>query len=64
MRSVWVCILRQREGPKFRKTVRSMAEVEALPTVAMADALDYVMKAVTSIRHALAGRAPLFGFSR
>ena len=51
------------EGPKFHKTVRSMAEVEALPTVAMADALDYVMKAVTSIRHALAGRAPLFGFS-
>lgn len=51
------------EGPKFRKTVRSLADVEALPTVDMADALDYVMKAVTSIRHALNGRAPLFGFS-
>ena len=28
------------EGPKFRKTVRSLADVEALPTVDMADALD------------------------
>lgn len=51
------------EGPKFKHTVRSMADVQALPNVDMATELDYVMKAVTSIRHALNGRAPLFGFS-
>lgn len=51
------------EGPKFKKTVRSLADVEALPTVNMATELDYVMKAVTSIRYALNGIAPLFGFS-
>ena len=51
------------EGAKFKKTIRSLADVEALPKVNMAEALDYVMKAVTSIRYALNGRAPLFGFS-
>lgn len=51
------------EGPKFKKTVRTLAEVEALPKVNMAEALDYVMKAVTNIRHELNGIAPLFGFS-
>ena len=51
------------EGPKFRHTIRSMADVQALPKVDMATELDYVMKAVTSIRHELGGRAPLFGFS-
>lgn len=51
------------EGPKFKSTIRSMADVQALPNVDMATELDYVMKAVTSIRHALGGRAPLFGFS-
>lgn len=51
------------EGPKFRHTIRSMADLQALPKVDMATELDYVMKAVTSIRHELGGRAPLFGFS-
>lgn len=51
------------EGPKFKKTVRTLADVENLPKVNMAVELDYVMKAVTSIRHALGGKAPLFGFS-
>lgn len=51
------------EGPKFKKTVRSMAEVQVLPDLDYADALDYVMRAVTTIRHALEGRVPLIGFS-
>ncbi|SBS25975.1 Uroporphyrinogen decarboxylase [Marinomonas spartinae] len=50
------------EGPKFKHTVRSQADMEALP-VTSADDLDYVMKAVTTIRHALNGRVPLIGFS-
>ena len=50
------------EGPKFKHVIRSAADVEALP-IAKADDLDYVMKAVSTIRHALNGRVPLIGFS-
>lgn len=51
------------EGPKFKKTIRSQAAVDTIPDLNYADALDYVMRAVTSIRHALNGQVPLFGFS-
>lgn len=52
------------EGPKFKKSIHTLADVQALPTdMKMSVELDYVMKAVTSIRHALNGIAPLFGFS-
>lgn len=50
------------EGPKFKHTVRTQADVDALP-IARATDLDYVTKAVTTIRHALNGRVPLIGFS-
>ena len=50
------------EGPKFKHTIRSKADVDALPVTTEND-LDYVMKAVTTIRHALNGRVPLIGFS-
>ncbi|GAA3971222.1 uroporphyrinogen decarboxylase [Allohahella marinimesophila] len=50
------------EGPKFKHTVRSKADVDALPVVSSGD-LDYVMNAVRTIRGALAGRVPLIGFS-
>jgi len=51
------------EGPRFRKTVRTMADVEALPTPDAETDLDYVMRAVSTIRRALNGRMPLIGFS-
>ena len=51
------------EGPKLKKTVRSEADIAALPKIEMNSSLDYVMKAVTSIRTALSGQVPLFGFS-
>lgn len=51
------------EGPKLKKTVRSEADIAALPKIDMNSSLDYVMKAVTSIRTALNGQVPLFGFS-
>ena len=51
------------EGPKLKKTVRSEADIAALPKIEMNSSLDYVMKAVTSIRTALNGQVPLFGFS-
>ena len=51
------------EGPKFRSTIRSAADVDALPTLDSSVDLDYVMNAVTAIRSALNGRVPLIGFS-
>ncbi len=51
------------EGPRFKKTVRTMADVEALGAPRMDDELDYVMNAVRVIRGALNGCVPLIGFS-
>ncbi|MGQ9425035.1 uroporphyrinogen decarboxylase [Gilvimarinus sp. F26214L] len=51
------------EGPRFRKTVRSAAEVEALDVVDTASQLSYVTDAVSTIRRELNGRVPLIGFS-
>ena len=51
------------EGPKFRKTVRTEKEVADLPVPDAERDLDYVMRAVTTIRRALNGRVPLIGFS-
>lgn len=51
------------EGPRFERTVRSMAEVEALKTPSMETDLGYVMKAVSTIRSALDGQVPLIGFT-
>jgi uroporphyrinogen decarboxylase len=50
------------EGPKFERTVRTEADVDALHVPDMAS-LQYVFDAVTSIRTALNGRVPLIGFS-
>jgi len=51
------------EGPKFKYTVRRQSDLEQLPTLDVNDSLDYVMRAVTSIRKELNGQVPLFGFS-
>ncbi|PCM42763.1 uroporphyrinogen decarboxylase [Marinobacter sp. ANT_B65] len=51
------------EGPKFRHTIRSKADVDALPKIKAETDLDYVMNAVSTIRGALNGRVPLIGFS-
>lgn len=51
------------EGPKFSKTVRSEAEVDALEVVNTERDLDYVVNAVSTIRRELNGRVPLIGFS-
>lgn len=51
------------EGPRFRKTVRTMAEVEALPIPNPEKDLGYVMDAVRTIRRELNGRVPLIGFA-
>ncbi|MDB3967069.1 uroporphyrinogen decarboxylase [Porticoccaceae bacterium] len=51
------------EGPKFRKPVRTEADIEQLKVVDTASDLSYVTDAVTMIRRELQGRVPLIGFS-
>ena len=51
------------EGPKFRKTVRSEADLAGLQSFNAEDDLGYVMNAVSTIRKELNGKVPLIGFS-
>lgn len=51
------------EGPRFRKTVRSEADLASLNSINADDDLDYVMAAVRTIRRELNGQVPLIGFS-
>ena len=51
------------EGPKFRKPVRTEADIDRLQVVNTASDLRYVTDAVSMIRRELNGRVPLIGFS-
>lgn len=51
------------EGPKFRKPVRTEADIEQLNVVDTASDLAYVTDAVAMIRRELRGLVPLIGFS-
>lgn len=51
------------EGPKFKKTVHTASDIEALPVIDMQKDLTYVTDAVRLIRRELNGRVPLIGFS-
>lgn len=51
------------EGPRFRKPVRTEADVRALGVPDPEGELRYVMDAVRLIRRELNGRVPLIGFS-
>jgi uroporphyrinogen decarboxylase len=51
------------EGPRFKKTVRTAADVEALPITDAKKDLPYVLDAVSTIRRELNGSVPLIGFS-
>src|SRR5690606_15462604 len=51
------------EGPRFRKAVRTEADVEQLPELNIARDLSYVTDAVSLIRRELNGSVPLIGFS-
>lgn len=51
------------EGPRFRKTVRSAEDVEALPVPNARQDLGYVLDAVSTISKELNGSVPLIGFS-
>ena len=51
------------EGPRFRKTVRSEADLASLNEIKAEDDLGYVMDAVSTIRRELNGQVPLIGFT-
>ncbi|WP_439134797.1 uroporphyrinogen decarboxylase [Pseudomaricurvus sp.] len=51
------------EGPRFKKTVRTAADIEALPVLETQKDLTYVVDAVSTIRRELNGRVPLIGFT-
>ncbi|MGB1092527.1 MAG: uroporphyrinogen decarboxylase [Oceanobacter sp.] len=51
------------EGPRFKKIIRTEADVQSLSVVNTEADLDYVLKAVSTIRRELNGRVPLIGFS-
>lgn len=51
------------EGPRFKKTIRSAADVESLEVVDTASQLSYVTDAVKTIRRELNGSVPLIGFA-
>lgn len=51
------------EGPKFKKPVRTEADIHALRVIEPGKDLPYVLDAVSLIRRELNGRVPLIGFS-
>lgn len=51
------------EGPKFKKPVRTEADIKALQVIKPEQDLPYVLNAVKTIRRELNGRVPLIGFS-
>ncbi|MDC0640608.1 uroporphyrinogen decarboxylase [Porticoccaceae bacterium] len=51
------------EGPKFRKPVRTEADIDQLQVINTVSDLSYVTDAVSMIRRELQGRVPLIGFS-
>jgi uroporphyrinogen decarboxylase len=51
------------EGPRFARTVRTRAEIDALGVPDPESDLRYVMDAVRLIRHELRERVPLIGFA-
>ncbi|RLA06812.1 MAG: uroporphyrinogen decarboxylase [Gammaproteobacteria bacterium] len=51
------------EGPKFKKPINSIKDIEKLPIIDVEDKLKYVMDAVRLIRGELNNKTPLIGFS-
>jgi len=51
------------EGPKFKKPLQTGSDIRNLPRPDVHESLAYVMDAIKLVRHELAGRVPLIGFS-
>jgi uroporphyrinogen decarboxylase len=50
------------EGPKFKSTIRSMADVEALPNIEVKEDLSYVYDGIRLMHKELKDKTPLIGF--
>ena len=51
------------EGPKFKKVIRSAADIQNLAVPDMEQSLGYVMDAIRLTRREIDGKVPLIGFS-
>ncbi len=51
------------EGPKFKNTIQSAADIRNLTVPDMEDSLGYVMDAIRLTRREIDGKVPLIGFS-
>ena len=51
------------EGPRFRRSVQSAADIRKLPRPDVGESLRYVMDAISLTRRELGGKVPLIGFS-
>ncbi|MEM7611975.1 MAG: uroporphyrinogen decarboxylase [Pseudomonadota bacterium] len=51
------------EGPRFKRTIDTVADIRNLAVPDVSDTLGYVMAAVKKIREALQGSVPLIGFA-
>jgi uroporphyrinogen decarboxylase len=51
------------DGPIIERPVRSAADVDRIPPVAVADALGFVADSIRLVRRALGSRKPLIGFA-
>ncbi len=51
------------EGPRFERPIRSLEDIEQLPTLDPEVELKYVMDAIRMTKHELQGRIPLIGFA-
>lgn len=56
-------VMDEGKGPRFPRTVRSMAELSTLRTPDVADDLSYVAEAIRLTKDGLGGRVPLIGFA-
>ncbi|MBS1581890.1 MAG: uroporphyrinogen decarboxylase [Bacteroidetes bacterium] len=56
-------VMDEGKGPRFPRTVRSMAELATLRTPDVADDLSYVAEAIRLTKDGLGGRVPLIGFA-
>lgn len=51
------------EGPCFKKPIRTLTDIQALPTIDPEIELRYVMDTIRMLQHELGGKLPLIGFA-
>jgi uroporphyrinogen decarboxylase len=51
------------EGPRFKNPIRTLQDIQKLPTIEVETELKYVMDTTRMVRHELHDKLPLIGFS-